>query len=73
MEATLKFSLPEENHQYRAAIDGEAYRAVISEVDNYLRNQEKYGDLHMVDTGKAIRTIRKFIEDTLDDHNLKIN
>ena len=32
MKATLEFNLPEEQHDYRAAIDGWKWRRVVSDI-----------------------------------------
>ena len=40
---TLTFTLPEESHEFKAAANAGALVSVIQDVDNALRNREKYG------------------------------
>lgn len=42
MEATLKFTLPEEDREFRVAQDGWKYRAIIEELGQWLRDDLKY-------------------------------
>lgn len=45
MKAKLKFNLPEEQHEWRNAIDGSKMRSVLWELDQWLRGKVKYEDL----------------------------
>lgn len=44
MKAVLEFNLPEEALEHRCAIDGAKWRAVVSRVNNSMRDRVKYGD-----------------------------
>ena len=44
MEVILKFELPEDKHDYKDAFNGSKYRRVLQDIDNFLRNELKYGD-----------------------------
>lgn len=43
MRAKLEFDLPEEQWEHDAALNGGIYKSEISDFDNYLRAQIKYG------------------------------
>lgn len=45
MKATITFTLPEEEHEYRSAIEGEKMRAILWDVDQFLRAKMKYEEL----------------------------
>jgi hypothetical protein len=45
MKATLSFELPEEREEFEAATKGSAYKATLTDLDNYLRSRLKYEDL----------------------------
>jgi hypothetical protein len=45
MKATITFTLPEENHEYRNAIEGEKMRVILWDVDQFLRAKMKYEEL----------------------------
>ena len=43
MKATLEFSLPEENTEHRAAINGMGYKCALSEIYEQIRQKLKHG------------------------------
>jgi hypothetical protein len=45
MKATITFSLPEEDHEYRNAVDGAKMRSILWDIDQWLRAKLKYEDL----------------------------
>jgi hypothetical protein len=45
MKAKLIFNLPEENHEWKNAIDGSSMRSTLWEYDQWLRSKVKYEDL----------------------------
>jgi len=45
MKAKLIFDLPEENHEWKNAIDGSSMRSTLWEYDQWLRSKIKYEDL----------------------------
>lgn len=42
MKATLKFNLPEEDAQFEAACNGMALAGILWDLDQWLREQQKY-------------------------------
>lgn len=44
MTATLTFTLPGEEAEFSAAVQGGAVRGAVQELDNWLRAELKYGD-----------------------------
>ena len=45
MKATITFTLPEEEEEYRNAIEGAKMRAMLWDVDQFLRAKMKYEEL----------------------------
>jgi len=45
MEATLKFNLPEEQTEFDNAVNGAKWSLVAWDLDQYLRNKIKYGEI----------------------------
>ena len=45
MKATITFTLPEEEEEYRNAIEGAKMRAILWDVDQFLRAKMKYEEL----------------------------
>lgn len=59
---TIKFNLPEENYEFECAIKGMEYRALLDDMDSYLRNKLKYEELSD-DTYKALEQAREQLHD----------
>ena len=49
MEAILKFDLPEENPEFRLAVNASKWYSVVWDMDQYLRSQTKYAPDNMSD------------------------
>ena len=55
MKVELSFNLPEEEEDFRAAINGHKLRSITYDFDQWLRNQIKYEDL----TDEEYQTLQK--------------
>lgn len=42
--AVLKWKLPQEQQEFHDALNGTNYSIILSELDNWLRNKDKYED-----------------------------
>lgn len=47
-ELTLKFSIPEEENEFRMAMDGGRWFNVVTDLDEWLRQKVKYADTDTV-------------------------
>lgn len=56
-EAILKYNLPEEESEFRLALDGGRYYVVLRELERYIRDQIKHksGDKSMKETFESVR------------------
>ena len=70
MKATITFTLPEEEDEYRNAIEGKKMRAILWDVDQFLRAKMKYEELNdgQYDAFKETREHlrRLLIEENID-------
>ena len=57
MLAKLEFNLPEDEEEYRNAINGADYKLALEDMDNYLRGRLKYEELPE-DVHKALQEAR---------------
>ena len=71
MKAVLEFDLPEDNQDFKAAINGSNYRSAIWDYDQWLRSEMKYGDLPDA-TYKAYEECRKKLREILEEDNIQI-
>lgn len=61
MKAKLEFNLPEEDYEFREAVNGGKYHSMLSEIDNYCRSQLKYGG--PLTKEEVLENIREMIGD----------
>jgi hypothetical protein len=71
MKAILEFDLPEENADFKSAINGHNYKNAIWDFDQMLRSEMKHKELSD-DTYKAYEYCRKQLRRILEEDNLFI-
>lgn len=70
-QATLTFNLPEESEEHLCAVNAFKWKSVVSSLDNYLREQFKYG--HSFKTpDEALEKVRQTLFDILNEEGLSI-
>lgn len=62
MKAILVFKLPQEQEEYELAVNGVNYSIVLEEVDNALRQMEKYEDKEIITIEEARKLINFYME-----------
>ena len=72
MKATLTFDLPEENSDFRDAVQAADFKSALWEIEQQLRSWEKYGHTFK-DADDAVRQIREFFHQTLSEFNVSTN
>lgn len=72
MKAKITFNLPDEETEFRDAINGNSYKAVIWELDQYLRSQLKHHDLSE-EVGEKVLEIRDELRSILDTHSITMD
>lgn len=72
MEATLKFTLPEERQEFEMATNGPKYKAVLWQLDQYLRSQIKHADLSDAQAG-TLELVRTELHEMLHSHQVTID
>jgi hypothetical protein len=71
MKAVLEFNLPEENSDFKAAINGSNYCSAIWDFDQLLRSEMKYKELSD-ETYQAYKWCREELRKILAEDNLFI-
>lgn len=71
MKAILEFDLPEDNHDFQAAINGNNYRSCIWDFNQLLRSEMKYKQL-TEDTYKAYEYCQEELRRILEQDNIYI-
>lgn len=73
MKATLEFKLPEEQTDFRLALDGSDWWHVCKQLDDWLRNETKHPREDMSDdTLKAYQECRSVLREAINDANLDL-
>jgi hypothetical protein len=71
MEAILKFNLPEEEPEFKEALNGGMFKYVLWRLDQYLRGKLKYEELTECED-KCYSDIRQELHKMLQANNLDI-
>jgi hypothetical protein len=69
MKAVLEFNLPEEEHEFRTAVDGHKWQLVVTELDSRLRGRLKYYDASLAE--KGLVEARALLHELLQEYNLE--
>ena len=70
MKATITFNLPEEEHEYRNAVEGAKMRSILWDVDQWLRAKLKYEELS--DGNVAFKETRDHLRRLLIEENVDL-
>lgn len=65
MRAILEFSLPEEETEHRAAVDGSNWKTAMFEFDRKLRSIEKHGE-----DSEAAAKYREMLREVMDENGV---
>jgi hypothetical protein len=71
MKAKLTFNLPDEESEFQDAINGNAYKAVIWEIDQYLRSELKHAELPE-DVYDKVQLIRDELHEIIQDNSISM-
>lgn len=62
-KAILKFTLPEEHEEHGAAVHGMDFYLCLYDLDQWLRNEEKYKDIDTIRIGEVRDKVREIMSD----------
>ena len=68
MKVTLEFDGTEEQEEYRTALDGWKYRAILNDIREMIRSKEKYLDEETI----SLEELRQFLVDKLSEYEVSI-
>lgn len=71
MKGILTFNLPQENEEFELAQQGWQYKGVINDLDRWLRNKIKHGDLSEADY-QSLTEVREFIQQCLFSYGVDL-
>lgn len=72
MEATLTFRLPEEESEHRLAVNGAAWCLVSWEMDQWLRDQLKYGGRGLKTADEALQKAREQLLELIESRGISL-
>lgn len=70
---TLKFKLPDETAEFRAATQGAELKAILWDVDQYLRAKIKHGYDVPEEKREVYEELRELIRTELTDRNISLD
>lgn len=71
MKASLTYSIPEEEAEFRNALEGASLRQVIWQLDQRLRSRLKYGMLPAAEQ-TAYQQVRDELHQLISEHKVEI-
>lgn len=71
MKAKLTFNIPDEQEEFKAALDGASLSCALHDIDQYLRSQLKHYDLSD-EVANKVQEIRDELHSILSNYNLAI-
>lgn len=73
-KATLEYTLPDEESEFRAALQGMSAKLVLWSFDTYLRNRLKYCDDSMTqETHDALQAARDELRSMCEEHHVSLD
>ena len=70
MKAILEFDLPEEAFEFRRATNGNKWAQLVHNVDEILRQWNKYNENLTAEQKEAYQKVRNLISTQMLEHNL---
>jgi hypothetical protein len=68
MKVILEFDGVEEQEQYRTALDGWKYQAILNDIRQMIRSKEKYTDEESI----SLDELRQYLVDKLSEYSVEI-
>jgi len=74
MEASLSFTLPEQNAEFLLAVKAPEYYNVLCALEQYLRSQLKYNnDLLSPEAEEALQQSYNKLQQLMQEHNISLD
>jgi hypothetical protein len=68
MKVTLEFDGIEEQEEYRTALDGWKYRAILYDIKEMIRSKDKYTDEESI----SLDELRQYLVDKISEYSVEI-
>jgi len=72
MEAILKFNLPDDQDDFRFAVEGTKWYLVVHTFDQYLRSRIKYNDNLSDEEYELLEKVREELYSTINENQLSL-
>jgi hypothetical protein len=74
MEAILKFNLPEDNPEFRLAVNASKWYSVVWDIDQHLRSETKYApDSMPEEVYEALSKTREKLREIMSDNSVNFD
>lgn len=71
MKGILAFKLPQEDEEFRMAVNGFRYRNIVDDMNGYLREKIKYGHKYKNAT-EAVEDIRRYLWECIEEYKVEV-
>jgi hypothetical protein len=73
MKATLEFNLPDDQVDFNDAVNGQRWRLMVWNFDQYLRSELKYNDKLSEEQYKVYEQVRDTLWQKMNEDNLSLD
>jgi hypothetical protein len=73
MKATLEFNLPDDQVDFNDAVNGQRWRLMVWNFDQYLRSELKYNDKLSSEQYKVYEQVRDTLWQKMNEDNLSLD
>ena len=73
MKATLEFNLPDDQIDFNDAVNGQRWRLMVWNFDQYLRSELKYNDKLSSEQYKVYEQVRDTLWQKMNEDNLSLD
>jgi hypothetical protein len=73
MKATLEFNLPDDQEDFNDAVNGQRWRLMVWDFDQYLRSELKYNDKLSSEQYKVYEQVRDTLWQKINEDNLSLD
>lgn len=73
MKAIIEYNLPDEESEYRTAMNGQRYQTSLWEIDQFLRSKIKYDDNLTQDQHDTYQLVREKVREIMFENNVSLD
>jgi hypothetical protein len=73
MKAIIEYNLPDEESEFRTAMNGQKYQSCLWEMDQWLRSKLKYDDNLTQEQFDIYQLVREKLREIINEHTVSLD